>query len=137
MRTMPALVYALAALGCSGTTTGTDEPPIVVGSGHGACARRVGTFSEVYEVRSGNCGPIPEQIVNVDQDAVSADAGTSCSRSVTESADNCEVTFSSNCAGRTAQGLAKWNREGTYATVVEQVGSPTCSGTYTMVARRQ
>jgi hypothetical protein len=153
MRSALALALLMLA-GCSGSTSGSDEPrpaPILVGSGHGPCAARSGTFSETFAIRSGNCGAIPEQIVSIGQNSTpSGDAGA-CVRSVTESADNCEVTFSSRCPSDGVErggtgvlsGLAKWNAEGTYATAVEQVtalgadGHLICTGTYDVTVRRQ
>ena len=143
---------------CSGASSGPESSPVsppVVGSGHGACALRKGTYSAIYLTRDGNCGNVPERIVNFGQTAPARppiDAGPPpCATATTETADNCEVTYSERCKSDrlekggsfTVSGLAKWNVEGTYGTAIEQwdvlgaAGNALCTGTYSVAIRRE
>lgn len=149
-------MIAWGLLACSSTVEGSGHPPPAVGSGHGSCVARKGTYIATYAVRSGNCGDIPERIEQVDQTAPPRDAGAEagpspCSADVTDSVDNCEVTYTSRChsdglekgGSLVVSGLSKWTTDGTLGTAVEgwtaigAAGNTLCTGTYDLTIRRE
>lgn len=118
---------------------------------------RKGTYSAIYVVRDGDCGDIPERIEQVDQTAPPLDAGTSdagpppCTATVTNSIDNCEITYSFRCKSDGLEkggalaitGHSKWNMDGSYGTAVEEwtaigaAGNTLCTGSYSLTVRRE
>ena len=149
-------VLLLLLVGCSGNVTGDGAPtPAVeaplVGSGHGTCQTRKGTYVASYAPRSGTCGPNPDRLLQVDQTvAPASDAGaaTGCTGpGESQSADNCEVDYDNKCPQPTGSaevsGHSKWNAEGTYGTAVEQwtvfgaAGNVMCMSIYDVTVTKQ
>jgi hypothetical protein len=123
-----------------------EVPP--VGSGHGQCVERSGSFRTAYTVRSGSCPPLPEAITNITPGATTE---SKCTSSVNNSPDNCEVTHESTCPVETepsfskinVRGHTKWSVDGSRGEGNEQWivyrrdGSVLCNGTYATVIVRQ
>lgn len=123
-----------------------EVPP--VGSGHGQCVERSGSFRTSYTVRSGSCPPLPEAITNI---TPSVTTETKCTSTSDVSPDKCEVTHESTCPVETEsafskiniRGHTKWSVDGSRGEGNEQWivyrhdGSILCNGTYTTVIVRQ
>jgi hypothetical protein len=144
---------ALASLVVVVTGCASQSMTDPVGSGHGQCAQRAGTYRASYATRSGNCGDIPESIDSIaTQPTTESQKATGCTGpGISSSADNCEVTFDQTCpndglekGGRErVSGNAKWNTSATYGTSTVQItltnagGQVRCTGTYDVVITRQ
>ena len=144
MQKMMGAVVLVWLVGCSSS----DDTP-EVGSGHGTCGPRSGSFIAHYTLRpGGTCPPLPDAVVNVTADTA-APAG--CTGTPTNSADNCEVLLDQTCPsdavskGGTSRvtGQLKWNVVGTYGEGTETLyltngdGSSICVGTYDTTVTRQ
>lgn len=140
---------ACVALGCASASS--TEP---VGSGHGQCAPRVGAYRASYTLRTGNCGPIPEEVViynQIDPDAGTQPSSTCSGPGSTMSVDNCEVTFDVTCPNNGYEtggssrvvGNAKWSVSADHAastvqfTLFGPAGQVRCTGTYDLAIVKQ
>lgn len=126
---------------------GDDSRP-VDRSEPGNCAQRSGTFSSVFRERSGNCGPIPEQIETVAEQPT--EIPSPCSGTIGYSDDNCEVTAAYSCPedglgdgwSSAIELFVEWNEPGTRGEGVEQIrvfdseGLAACQGTYDVTSNR-
>jgi hypothetical protein len=83
------------------------------------CEERSGTYGLRYFEQSGNCGPIPDQVITIDAQPVAPEAP--CTGMIRHSEDNCEVTvIDVTCpepgigAGVTStmNGKAQWSEDG-------------------------
>lgn len=86
---------------------GSSAPP-------GPCAVRTGSYRTSFVERSGNCGPVPEQVSL--QGSPSLAAG--CGSGSTLSADNCTLTLDLTCQNPTTgsalveKGVIHWSEDG-------------------------
>lgn len=102
----------------------------------GPCQKRAGTYKATYTQRSGDCGPVSEQITKVDAQPTRVDPP--CSGSIGYSADNCVVEYTMTCpiSGGTARitGKSTWSADGRSGTATEQwaasVTGSACSSAY-------
>lgn len=131
----------LAPLACSSSSTD--------GVATGPCAQRTAGYVIKYTVRSGNCGASAETVVPAGPQPTAPAAP--CTGTITYSADNCEVNYTSDCpadviakgARSKTTGKAKWSRDGATGTAVEELlvtkadGTGICQGTYDLTATRQ
>lgn len=143
MRTMAAVGFVVAVVACSSSSTTGQSGP---------CAQRSGTYSTNYTTRGGNCGDIPENVSSLTEQPTGATLealGCAKGASIAYSADNCIVTFDSNCpttdkTGNTVteRGKATWNKDGSEGSSTEQftlqdkTGKVLCTGTYDAKIRR-
>ena len=144
MRVLMALVM-MTVVACSSSD---DEAP-AVGTGHGPCAQRSGSFLMQYTRRTGSCGDIAETISNVPQQPTGPVAP--CTGSISYSADNCEVTYDNTCptdaivkgGSGSVTGHSKWSVDGAYGEATESLAffnadkAAICAGTYDVKATRQ
>jgi hypothetical protein len=119
----------VAAVGCGGAD---DEPS-------GPCAAGSGSYRVNYTERSGNCGPLPEQIVVVPTLALSEIV---CTGGPMSSADLCTVTMDQTCTDTVndvstrQEGTVHWNKSASSGSGTTQItlrrinGAFVCSGTY-------
>jgi hypothetical protein len=141
------LLLILAAVGCGSADT-TDP----LGSGHGTCSQRVGTYALAYVERQGNCGAGSERVFLSAKQPVTEDLNADgCTGAISYSGDNCEVTYSSTCPEDGVQrggklsisGTSKWNVAATYGTAIEEWtlarpdGTTLCRSTYDVTANRR
>ena len=131
---MTLAVVALGSVACGDDDPKNDEPS--------DCALRVGTYSSVFAVRSGNCGAIPEQLETIDEQPTEPPAP--CTGTIDYSTDNCEVTSEATCPAETlgagwtttTELKANWNESGSHGTAITQfvvyddAGAVVCQGTY-------
>ena|SRR5687767_2291837 len=137
----PVAALALCASACSdGDDSDTDEPS--------ECAERVGTYSNISRVRSGDCGEISEILETVDRQPTEVESP--CTGTIDYAPDNCTVVTEATCPaedlgpGWTSTFLmhAKWNQSGSRGEAVLQVsvdddsGANVCFGTYDVEVTR-
>lgn len=139
----PVLLILLVACGDDGT------PPVALGSGHGQCAQRQGSYIQKIVFRDGSCGPGTETVVNVASQPTSVDPP--CAGSISYSPDNCEVTYDQTCPNDgvvkggelSISGHAKWSTDAVRGASVEAWairrpdGTTICQGTYDVAITRQ
>jgi hypothetical protein len=130
---------AVLALGCSSSVDDQGGP----------CSQRSGTYLTQYEERSGNCGPIPEQLQTITEQPTMPEAP--CTGAIDYSEDNCSVTSSVVCpedglgAGwtSTVELKADWNESGSAGTAIVQfvvkdgAGGIVCQSTYNVTITKQ
>lgn len=147
MRKWMVVGFALLAA-CSSSTTSEGGDP-ALGSGHGQCAQRAGSYVVKYTVRTGNCGDAAESVQNID--AQPTEPKAPCTGKIEYTTDNCEVTYSSVCPADFAQkgakltisGHSKWSTDATQGTAIESWsaedvdGKNICQGTYDVTMAKQ
>lgn len=79
------ITCAALTIACSGNND-TAEPQ--------DCEQRSGVYLLQYEERAGDCGPLDEVLVPIDQNKTLANG---CSGSIKNSSDNCRVTANTTC----------------------------------------
>jgi hypothetical protein len=144
---MRALIVTAMAVGAVLVACSSDPE---LGSGNGQCAQRdTGSYVVKYAVRSGDCGDSAETILNPGPQPTEVTAP--CTGTISYSADNCEVTYSSTCpfdeaqkgATLTVTGKSKWNTDGSQGSALESWfaknsgGQGLCQGTYDVTITRQ
>jgi hypothetical protein len=136
-----AIAVTLGAVACGG---GSDDA-----SDGGPCAQRAGTYLSQFSERSGNCGPIPEQLDTLTEQPTEPPAP--CQGTIAYSADNCEVTSFGVCPeeglgpGWTSEldSAADWNSSATQGTALMQFvvkdgsGAIVCQSTYDVALSKQ
>ena len=112
------------------------------GGGSGPCVDRRGTYVVTWHERSGNCGPIPEQVDVVDQNTATGPVpGCVNSAPPPANADNCTVNLDVTCPVQdkgtvTDRGEVNWSHDGSMGAGIIQVivndlvGAIVCSETY-------
>jgi hypothetical protein len=131
------LVLALLiAAGCGSDKN--DEPA-------GPCAPGSGSYRVTYVERSGNCGPIPEQVVVTPTLQL---ADVECVGGPKSSADLCTVTMDQTCTDAVnnvstrQEGTVHWNKAASSGSGVTQItirhvdGTFVCSSTYDVTYTR-
>lgn len=146
MRGILALIV-LVLVGC-----GSESRADPVGSGHGPCAQRAGTYAARYTERQGTCGPVQERVSSLTVQPQTADViDAGCTGSIAYTPDNCEVTYASACpedgiekgGSLTTNGNSKWNASADHGTAVEQwtirgpAGQTRCLSTYDVTITKQ
>lgn len=140
MRNVAFAVVCVLLAACSSSSSSSAAGP---------CAQRKGSYLASYTVRSGNCGDGPETVQNIDKQPTTVDAP--CKGSISYTADNCQVTYSSTCPNDGAvkggqlsiDGHSNWNTDGTHGTATEEwvlrdsSGKTLCQGTYDVVVTKQ
>lgn len=116
--------------------------------GDGTCDQRSGTYIARYTERSGNCGPVPEQVDTITVQPVAPEPP--CSGTISYSADNCQVTFEATCPetglgldwSSTTDGKVTWNASASKGSGIVQIvltnanGGIECQSTYNLVSER-
>lgn len=110
----------------------------------GSCTARKGNYRATYALKSGTCGEVREEIVNVERLSVSSCEGTTISASACGSFD-----FDQKCPTATGTiletGRATWSKDGSTGTIEKTVTQydkfgaatlQTCSGTYVVTYTR-
>jgi hypothetical protein len=138
-RILSTLLVGVFFLACSNDDAAPEGP----------CAQRSGSYLMKYTERSGTCGKGVENVVNITSQPTTVDPP--CSGSISYSADNCEVSYSTTCPNDgavkggelTITGKSKWNKDATSGTATETwtLRNPDkttlCLGTYDVVGTRQ
>lgn len=137
-----AALLALAIVGCSSSsnTGGNSLPP------GGMCSPLQGSFRLTFVTRSGNCGDIPEQIVNYDS-PTTRDMTAGCEGGATLSSDKCRGDFDYTCPVPDGnflreEGVVRAAADGQSALATEQITVldsrrvPICSGTYDVTFKK-
>lgn len=137
MRTTIFLLLAAVA-GCSSESTGD-----------GTCAERSGSYVVAFKMRSGDCGNLPEVVINVSGgDAGSVASDQQCTGSPGDTRA-CVATSDTTCTNAktgytmTTRGQVRWNADasngsGTLEFIgVLKSGANDCRGTYDVTYRRQ
>jgi hypothetical protein len=111
----------------------------VFGCGGGPCKPRTGQYVFKMVQRSGNCGAMPETIVDLTPGASSPDS--SCTYKTTESDDKCEVQINNTCgaAGSTFVGTVHWDEDGNGGSgtmAINYKDAPACMGSYDLAYSR-
>lgn len=116
----------------------------------GVCARRDDqTYVARYVERSGTCGEGAEVVINAGPQPTSVDAP--CKGSISYSADNCEVTYESECPNDGAvkgatlivTGKSTWAEDASSGSAIEQWtlrdrdGKTVCMSTYDVTVTRR
>ncbi|MES2359954.1 MAG: hypothetical protein V4529_16565 [Gemmatimonadota bacterium] len=137
------LVVPLVAVGCGSSKGGNSNAPPV------PCAPRNGTYTVTFHERSGDCGPIAEQLFNANQSTgMVSGQSSNCVNSTTTSADNCTVTLDITCptdnGGHvTDRGKVEWAEDASMAGgIVQTIVMPPpgligCAETYDVTYVRQ
>lgn len=127
------LLTALLLLGCSSSTHAS-----------GPCGQRQGTYVLDYTERSGDCGPVSEQIVNV---TGAPTVPSSCQGTATASADNCDVKTDYACPDPSAgtdhfTGDVTWSPDGSSGSGIQEItiyspsGAVACESDYDVTITR-
>lgn len=107
----------------------------------GPCQPLSGSYRVAFTQRSGNCGPIPEMIIQTNS-ASSGSGASACTQDLrTISPDNCRIDYDSTCPVATGgalreEGVAHGSPDGSHATATEQItvfdaaGAVLCTGDY-------
>lgn len=115
--------------------TGGTGAPVTQG-----CARRTGLYRGTYATRDGNCGAIPEAIVNLDNE----ESLRGCTLRKPLDRDSCTVYSDSSCPVTDPNydtldviGRMDWNASATRGTGTVQMtarkaGAIVCTGTYNL-----
>lgn len=119
-------LLVVAAVGCDAAE---DEPS--------TCAGRSGLYEASYTTKSGNCGPVPGSVTNVN-----ASRPDGCVGDVQNSADMCGVQMDVICPIQGYQerirftGAMQWSRDGGRGdgtlgiSLIDPSGAQLCSGVY-------
>jgi len=126
---IPLLAGTAVLAGCGGAT--------------GPCELRIGTYRASYTLRSGNCGEIPDVVV--ESDGVTVPPGCEVTES-TNSEDMCSGTISAVCPGDPGVDIymdlsGSWDQPGDHGSgtveyLVAVNGYVYCEGTYSWVMER-
>jgi hypothetical protein len=110
------------------------------------CSPRKGSYVITMIEKSGSCGPLGDQIVQVDTTKPAA-PNPNCTGSWTPSADSCKTTGSTTCTNPmsgvkiTERGSCTWSKDGSGGTCEVQIiftgGGLDCSSLYEERFRRQ
>lgn len=137
---LTSLLFLVAA--CGSETSGTPAPTSCGPEG----SDRVGNYLFTYTLISGNCGELPATVVSLTPGPMGAGAG--CTLNSGRYVDNgCKVERDITCpapmTGGTVRTVASSRQETQDGSRIEGTvsftisGSPSCVGTYRLVAERQ
>jgi hypothetical protein len=116
-------------------------------SGSFTCAPIAGSYSVRFTTRSGNCGDIPEQVINFDSSMTRMQAAQ-CTGSSSISPNKCDVSYDTTCpvpqtgGSIREEGAGHMAPGGSTITGTEQItlfdasGNIVCSGTYDLMYQR-
>ncbi len=135
-----AILVPLFAAACSGSSSSSAPAS-------GPCVDRSGTYLQSLTQQSGTCGPLADQVFNVDSG--SSVVPSTCTNTSTSTADNCSVSFDTSCPGAAGytvlqHGVGHWNMDGSEASGIVQIqlienssGLVKCSSTYDLSIQRK
>lgn len=107
------------------------------------CATRSASYLAHFTQQDGNCGPVPDQVVNISADGeIAGAAGVSCEKSeavgCTQNTTNCRNTVDGvTCSSTASLTFTKDGASASGTSSVTCTGAATCAGSYRLSYTRQ
>lgn len=107
----------------------------------GPCADRSGAYVVTPKKRTGTCAELAETLVFYGASASGDAAVSGCTSTATPSADQCQVTSTTECDDSSGHSTLKvqitWSHDGSSGSGVMTAIFPTCSASYDVTYRKQ